>query len=154
MFPRTLEETKCTGVQQERRRGIFNKKIILVQIVDTISLPALALWISASILSTAFNRCDWKISDNLIGDDQVKRVIREIKLCRVLLEVPTLWKILGQDLFLILHQSRRQIEDVIIDVGPIDSGLSNARCLVHESSCKASRATSNFQHVELSRLLQ
>src|SRR6185369_2225776 len=140
MFPRTFDETKNAGVNHERIGRIVNRQIILVEIVSSFALPVPIL---------TLNGRDRKICYDFIRENQVKGMVRKIKLRRILLEMLILRKKLSQDLSLILHQSRREIEDVIVDAGPIQ-----AFGLFYKRSRKTTGATANFQHFETRRVVQ
>src|SRR5918993_525653 len=102
MFPCAFDETKSAGVNHERIWSILRRKIILVQVVSALSLELIAMLM---LNGRALNGCDRKICYDFVRDNQVKGVAREIKLGRILLEMPAYRQQFRQDLSLVLHQS-------------------------------------------------
>src|SRR5215210_378286 len=98
MFPRAFDETKNAGVNHKGLGRIFVRKIIFLHVVSAISLKLRR--------SVTLNGCNGKICYYFVRHDQVKGMARNVKFRRILLEMPALWEKFGQDLSLILHQSR------------------------------------------------
>src|SRR6185295_7475920 len=111
MFPRAFDETKSAGIHYEGIRRICNRQIVFVDVVNTLSLQLPG--------RVTLNGCDREIRDDFIRDNQIKAMPRKIKPGRVLLKVSALRKNFRQDLSLVRYQSRRQIQDVIIDARPV-----------------------------------